>query len=104
MAVPESYRAYSTRALPVRKVLPVLAAAFSAIVAFAAADILLTRVTEARRAASAHWSYSEGERLSESGRFSEAIERFRSAYNQEPANLGYQLALISALRRAGEVD
>ena len=87
-----------------RKVLPVLAAASCAIVVFSAADILLTRVAAARRAANARWSYSEGERLSKSGHFSEAVERFRSAVNQEPSNTEYQLALIAALRGAGQID
>jgi Flp pilus assembly protein TadD len=50
------------------------------------------------------WSYSQGEQLSQAGRFANAIERFRSAYNQNPTNPAYQLALIAALRRAGEVD
>ena len=104
MAVPDSYRAYSTRALQVRKVVPVLAAAFTAIVVFAALDVLLTRITEARRSASARWSYSQGERSSASGRFSDASDLFRAAYNQDPANSAYQLALIAALRRAGELD
>jgi tetratricopeptide (TPR) repeat protein len=104
MAVPDSYRAYSTRALQVRKVIPVLAAAFAAIVVFAALDVLLTRITEARRSASARWSYSQGERLSASGRLSDASDLFRAAYNQDPANSAYQLALIAALRRAGELD
>jgi Flp pilus assembly protein TadD len=87
-----------------RKVLPVLAAASFAIVVFSAADVLLTRVAAARRAANARWSYSEGERLSKSGHFSEAVNRFRSAVNQEPSNTEYQLALIAALRGAGQID
>ena len=104
MAVTQSHRAYSARALPVRKVMPVLAAAFSAIVVFAAIDIFLTRLTTARRASSAHWSYTQGMRLSEAGAFPQAVDRFRSASNQDSSNPGYQLALIAALRRAGEID
>ena len=87
-----------------RKVLPVLAAALSAIVVFSAADVLLTRVAAARRAQSARWSYSEGEGLSKSGHFSEAVNRFRYAVNQQPSNPEYQLALIGALRGAGEME
>jgi Flp pilus assembly protein TadD len=104
MAVPDVYRARLTRALPVRKVAPVLVVALAVIIACAAMDVFLTRITQSRRAASARWSYSQGEQLSQAGRFANAIERFRSAYNQNPTNPAYQLALIAALRRAGEVD
>jgi Flp pilus assembly protein TadD len=104
MAVTEAYRDRFVHALPVRRVAPVLAAALAVIVACAGMDVFLTRITQLRRTASARWSYSQGEQLSQAGRFAEAIERFRSAYNQEPSNPAYQLALIAALRRAGETD
>jgi Flp pilus assembly protein TadD len=82
----------------------VLAAAFAVILACVAMDVLLKRITVARRAANADWSYAEGERLANAGDYSRAVDRFRSAYNQNPANHQFQLALIAALRRAGEVD
>ena len=87
-----------------RKVAPVLVIALAVIIACAAMDVFLTRITQSRRAASARWAYSQGEQLSQAGRFASAIERFRSAYNQNPTNPAYQLALIAALRHAGEVD
>jgi Flp pilus assembly protein TadD len=104
MPVPDEYRARSSRSLPVRKVAPVLAAALAIIVLWAAIDVFLTRIAAARRSASAHWSYSQGEQLMHAGRFANAVDRFRSAYNQDPRNPNFQLALIAALRRAGDVD
>ena len=85
MPVPDEYRARSSRSLPVRKVAPVLAAALAIIVVWAAIDVFLTRIAAARRSANAHWSYSQGEELMHAGRFSNAVDRFRSAYNRIPA-------------------
>jgi tetratricopeptide (TPR) repeat protein len=64
-------------------------------------DLLLVHIAREERLKNGQWLFARGEQLRASGHHAQALEMFRAAYNNNPANPDYHIAFIRALRASG---